>query len=317
MKAICKALLPSLLILAPVASMAADRLLAQGPGYSVIHNYAETCGQVSAITIRSQDYDFFTDDPPELQHILDAARAMLEYQCGEVEAIGVTGELTGLRGPMYTATARRSDDWMLVADRLVRETRATEYKTEGSPSFLTEDMPNYTVANLATGMSVQQAEQAMRDTFGSAPRYDAEQGLMTLQLNGCPADFDKSSRNPGSDWKCVKAWFSDQRVPTLERLQLVQVVGDTNLDALETALLERFGTPHTRHAPGGDNWWTDGMETVQMLWGEESSADTNTQQLEATLTRRDEMIVTIIELDDPGQVNSRVASERALTGFVF
>ncbi len=87
MKILPKTILLATLIVAPLASMAAERLLAQGTEYQVTHNTAGACGKSAAITIRSEDFEFFTRNSSQLQNILDGARAMIEFQCGRIEAI--------------------------------------------------------------------------------------------------------------------------------------------------------------------------------------------------------------------------------------
>ena len=101
-----------------------------------------------------------------------------------------------------------------------------------------------TLTGLALGIPLTEAQRALGKTFDSAPRYDAQSGIMRLQTGGCPVDFD-----PGRDasvampgWKCLTAWFSDQRIPVLERVELTQVLESSTV-TVKTVLLEKYGLP--------------------------------------------------------------------------
>ena len=51
-----------------------------------------------------------------------------------------------------------------------------------------------------------------------------------------------------SNSKCIKAWFSDNRVPYLQRLELTQVV-EGNLEQVNNLLINKFGSPtETSHS---------------------------------------------------------------------
>ena len=72
-------------------------------------------------------------------------------------------------------------------------------------------------------MSVDEARAAVNETFGVEPVYDTGTGVMAMQVGGCPADYDwvKLSPRPEPGWKCLQAWFTDQR---LARLYLLEPV---------------------------------------------------------------------------------------------
>lgn len=319
MKILPKTILLATLIVAPLASMAAERLLAQGTEYQVTHNTAGACGKSAAITIRSEDFEFFTRNSSQLQNILDGARAMIEFQCGRIAAIAVVGELRGLHDPVYSGKAQRDNDWILMANRSIREARKLDYRPGPAPVDTSSGQQGYTVANLKTGMSVRESENAIRKAFDATPHYDPELRLMTLHLNGCPDDYswNRPDSKPVSGWKCLKVWFSDQRVPELERLELVQVIDGTDMNVAESSLDTHFGQPDDRQVEINDNRWQRSGKMVRMSWGEHTDDDSGHRELEANLTRLDGRIVTVIELNEAGLAADWAAKNELMTGLVL
>lgn len=307
------------LTVTPLASMAAERLLAQGAEYTVTHNTPGVCGRSAAITIRSEDFDFFTRNSNQLQNILDGARAMIEFQCGRIQAIAVVGEIRDLQDPVYSGKAQRGNDWILMAERSIREARVLDTIPGPAPVDTSSGRQGYTVANLKTGMSVHESENAIRKAFDAAPRYDPELRLMTLHLNGCPDDYSWNSpdTNPVSGWKCLKVWFSDQRVPELERLELVQVIDGTDMNVAESSLNAHFGQPDDRQVEIDGSRWQRSGEMVRMSWGKHTDYDRGNRELEANLTRLGGRIVTVIELNEAGLAADWAAKNEMMTGLVF
>ena len=246
---------------------------------------------------------------------------MLAFECPGLPEIQVRGVLKGLREPVYRGTAASQGNWALQAERTVQsevpsapETAGRAPEAEGAPG---PESAAYTVAGLSPGMTVEEAGAAVADTFGVRPEYDAQNGLMTMYADGCPQGYPRNDRQlaPRAGWKCLRAWFTDQRVPKLYLLELVQVVGGHGTDAVERALTQRYGEPaQASHGapPAREN-------ALYLSWGDTvdagialpPGAPRPSHVLEAVVEPVDEVVVTTVTLSGPGLKSPRGRSQPA------
>lgn len=290
MNSIQKSIVTCVLLTIPALSIAASRLLAEGPGYTITHTTAGNCGPTEEVAIESEGIALFADQSRDLQAALDAARAMIEFQCPRVDTITVTGDLRGLYEPVYNGKAMRGDDWLLVAERSI--STASGLRENPVPEHTPR---HYSVANLETGMQLEAAQRVVLETFGALPHYDAASRVMTLSMHGCPDDIDRAGLRIDPDWKCLNAWFSDGHRPVLERLELVQVIAGTDLTNAATALESHFGAADEREAQTGRSRWGKGGRSVDLHWTDDESSPVNSA-LSARLDRKGNNVVVHIKL---------------------
>lgn len=270
----------------------AQRVLIQDTAARVTLDRPFRCGDVVEIDVESRQPDLFQRDSSGLQRIVDAARAMLSFECNDIPEIRVQGRLTGLAEPVYGGVASSQSQWTVQTVQAIRSRAAAE--TEASPTSPVQPSPSQpgepseqgmTLADLTLGMSVKEATAAISGTFGVEPAYDVSRGTLKVQVQGCPGDYDwvKLSPAPRPGWKCLTAWFTDQREARLYRLELVQVVKDEP-QAVEQLLIERFGAPAERRAETlGGSWWQSGRPVTGMAWGDTVSRPEAGVALLATL----------------------------------
>jgi hypothetical protein len=297
---------------------AADRLLMEAPGLTASLDQPLQCDQPASVTVEAAQPDLFGTQSSELQRLVDALHAMLAFECPGLPEIRVHGMLKGSGEPVYRGTAAVQGNWTLQAERTAQSEvplapGAAGGAPEGSPAA---GSAPYTVAGLSPGMTVEEAGAAVADTFGVRPEYDAQNGLMTLYADGCPQGFPWNERQlvPRAGWKCLRAWFTDQRVPKLYFLELTQVVGGRRTDAVEHALTERYGEPAQ-----GSHGAPPRQDGLHLSWG--NTIDTGialppgaprpSHVLEAVVERVDDVIVTTVTLYGPGLAAPRGRSQPA------
>lgn len=261
------------LVLAGNTHAAGGRLLFDNPDYDVFVAEEFYCDEPVGLTVRSAEPDMFEADSPELQRIVDAAQAVLAFECPTVPGVELEGRLAGLDEPVYFGVAGPDSDWTLAARQSIQsqEYQAYQPPVGGGEYGSGSGAHGFTVASLSAGMSVDEARAATADAFGVEPEYDVENGILTMQTGGCPADYDWSALSPSPEpgWKCLQAWFTDQRLARLYLLDLVQVVEARDHDALEQYLIERYGEPAHRGTRETDHGWLQAPQTIYTLgWGE-------------------------------------------------
>lgn len=260
-------------VMAANAHAAGERLLFDNFDYDVLVAEDYYCDQPVKLTVLSADPEMFEADSPELQRIVDAAQAVLAFECPIVHGVELEGRLAGLDEPVYFGVAGPGSSWELAAKQSIHSEEYEAYQAPiGHGEYESADRPHgFTVASLSAGMSVDEARAAAADTFGIEPEYDVENGILTLQSGGCPADYDWEvlSPSPEPGWKCLQAWFTDQRLSRLYLLDLLQVVEFEDPEAVEQYLIDRFGEPAYRGTRKQDRaWWQDKQAIYTMGWGE-------------------------------------------------
>lgn len=312
MKRIVLALI--ILSMATGTALAAQRALLQSPGMRVMLEDAFECGEPVHVLVEADRPELFEPEATELQRTMDAVRAMLRFECDGIPEIQIRGQLKGLEQSVYEAVVSASTDWLIS----VRQTIRT-----GDPDVLLEPAeqdpeppketvsPGLSVANLRTGMSVEEASAAVSGGFGVAPQHDPQTGLLTMYAQGCPEDFDWEALAPDPlpGWKCLRAWFTDERDSRLYRLELLQVVKAGGLSKVEQTLVKRFGDPEDSWSDTQDRGWFKGDREIQrMAWGEvvESVSAENAEdvqrpvyELQAALVVVGDAVATTMELYQP------------------
>jgi hypothetical protein len=108
-----------------------------------------------------------------------------------------------------------------------------------------------------------------------------------------------SSPRPG--WKCLRAWFTGDAAPRLERVELVQVTERTAVPDVAGLLEERFGPSDARWQTGtaGNTLQLPGDDAVHLAWGDVVAASPVTSgpprphyELEARVTENGPWTVT-------------------------
>lgn len=312
MRAIACVLSGLILAMQP-ATAADDRLLFDNPGYTVTMPESYYCNDTVTISVHSDRPGLFESDSAELQRIVDATQAVLAFECPGLHAIQVEGRLSGIGEPVYSGMSERRSNWELTATRSIQ---SEHYDRSSSPMDdegygAADDPHGFSVANLSAGMPVDEARSAVTDTFGVEPDFDIDSGVLTMLAGGCPADYDWAALSPEPErgWKCLSAWFTDQRQARLYLLDLVQVVEPADPEVVAQQLMERFGDPvyrDTRDREGG-GWWGKNEEIRMLAWGEivetrdtGSGEMTDVYTLQAKILPMDDVTVVTVTLYEPG-----------------
>jgi len=145
-------------------------------------------------------------------------------------------------------------------------------------------------------MTVEQSVKTVQKKFNEEPQYSAADGLLSLQSSGCK---DKSEPDNGySDsqlsMKCLNAWFTDERIARMDRLELIQVV-EGEMQQVESLFIEKYGNPNRILINQDQNrkqliWYStiEGQETVlQQLTADLSDADDGLIIVQTSLSSRD------------------------------
>lgn len=291
------------LLATPAGQAAGDRLLFDNPGFSVTTNALATeCGRPATVTIESNDPELFESEP-ELQRIVDGAQAVLAYECPRIRAIRVRGLLTGISDPVYKGVSRKPSGWLLDT-RQSFETQESGHDWDDSDTENDEPDRNvsvdqFNVANLQAGMPIDDAMATVEETFGIEPAYDLQEGLLTMRANGCPEDYDWSTLSPipRPGWKCLRAWFTDQRVARLYLLELIQVVDGNRAESVESFLINQFGEPEIeRRHEAVERWEEDGDAGSMLAWGKTLRTEPVSENPNAT--KRHTLQAHIIPVED-------------------
>jgi len=300
------------LFLCYAGSVAADRLLLEDgeTRTTVIGEY--DCGRSVPLAVDSDNPDLFVTDSADLQRIVDAARAILMFECDRIPEIGIEGYLKGLGGIVFQGIARDDTGWRIAATQSI-QTRAETAQSQdtvraaGGAARQSGDDPaeEIQVVGLSLGMPVADAEAAIAQSFGREPRYDMAEGRMTMEDGGCPPDYDWESdvANPQAGWKCLDAHFTDQRDARLYQLDLIQVLDGTDSDVAVERLIERFGTPMAQWTEPGSRIDQNSSEASYLAWGRAVDVSGRTgraiHELEVVVKPRGNVLVTVVKLYGP------------------
>lgn len=261
------------------AGAAEERLLFDNPDYEVTVAGDYSCGEPVPITVYSDRPELFEAGSVELQRIADAAQAVLALECPRVDVLEMEGRLSGLGEPVYAGVAEAQSGWELAARQSIQSEQYEEAYEDYQASPGEDDgygasgsTEGFTVANLSAGMTVEEARAAVADTFGVEPDYDAGHRILSMRTGGCRADYDWAalSPRPEAGWKCLQAWFTDQRQARMYLLDLVQVIESNDPAAVEQRLVDRFGEPVYRDTQNQERGLLheDRSSITVLGWGE-------------------------------------------------
>ncbi len=230
----------------------ADRVLIDDPLQTVSVSSNFSCYQPANITVDTTQPSLY-EQATQLQALSDSVRAMLSYECPQLSAIKLTGLIRGLNEVVYQGELSRNNNW------LIRQVTATDNQQYDNQTQSGEQ-ENWTanryddelvqgqldVTGIRLGMSADQVSEIITQTFAVEPHYDVNNGLMTMNPDVCSSGVVETNS------KCLKAWFSDNRIARLERIELIQVV-QANQQQVNNRLIDKYGNPiETRTNQDGD-----------------------------------------------------------------
>lgn len=275
----------------------AERVLIQNADSSVTAQEPFFCNRAIDLRIDSGSPDIFNRDSARMQALIDSTQAMLRYECPGLQDVRLSGFLRGLEKQVYSASASSNNRWKVSAESTLgeKELEALDRQAENALNR------QHTLATMQLDMSVDEVKQKVGNVFGTAPAYDHLTGLMNLELGGCPRDFPDGNNfsDPGAEWVCLKAWFTDKRIATLYKLNYLQVVKGRMQD-VQSTLIEKFGPPAKDIA--GEK-----SKTTKMVWSAESVGADNqvhNEEVEANLTRIGDHIIVDMTLHDAESIES-------------
>lgn len=286
---------------------AGARVLLEDDGLAVRMADGSRCARSVDMTVVAEQPALFERGSDRLQRVVDAAHAVLAFECPELREIRVRGELRGLSGAMFQGTAVAARDWRIEAERTIGAEQAAAagsgapVPVEGSSA---EATGAFSVAGLKLGMTANDARQAIREFFGVEPDYDIRAGIMTMRAGGCPQGFDPGAMRPRPEagWKCLQALFTDQRVATLYRMQLVQAVEAGRMEPVVDTLTQRYGRPSSRVSGTGDGAPSGlSRDGVALAWRREGAGATVGQTLRATVEPVGDTVVVTVTLAESAQ----------------
>lgn len=275
----------------PMTAAARDLVLDTGASVTVDDSF--TCEPSAGITVHADSPDVFQSGSARMQRLVDVAQAILRYECPSLDSLHVTGRLPGVESPVYDGVANAVDDWLVTARRSV----SGEDVASGTPGRAPTPEPgarSISVASVKLDMGVDEVRQRIDDVFGVEPSYEPQNGTMSLDRTGCPADpaaprAGEAYEKPGAN--CVTAWFTDRRQATLYRFRYTQSA-DGSVDDVRRVLVENFGEPRADD-------WNDAGGYRSMLWIAPPDAQAPSELLEARLFRDAGATIIDIVLVDP------------------
>ena len=270
----------------------AERVLIQNTDSSVTAAEPFFCNNTVDLRITSGSPDIFNKDSARMQALIDSTQAMLRYECPGLRDVRISGFLRGLERQVYSGNASSNSLWKVSAKSTLGAKELEALDRQAASSLNRQ----HTLASIQLDMTVEEVEQKVSNVFGTAPAYDQVTGLMNLELGGCPRDYlvGKNAAVPGTEWICLKAWFSDNRIARLYKLNYMQVVKGSMQDVRRT-LIEKFGLPGKDLAGGK-------KKATKMVWSAETAGAGNqphAEEVEANLTRIGDHIIVDLTLHDP------------------
>jgi len=277
------------------AGASAERLLVRAEGLSVHEAAPAACGAPVDLVVRGADSATFADDSPAFASAIDAARAMLLFECRSLGDIRVSGRLAARPDEeVYRGIAPASDGWR-VASAFAAPPRA------GAPAVVVSPM-DVKVAGLALGMPLEDVRRVLARDFGDLGRFDESRRSLRAEQGGCRFDF--SAGPPQAGWRCLDAGFSEGQPPALILLTLIQAVdGDQTADVVRQ-LEQRYGRPTAKQEQRRRQVFAgilpEALPVTGLGWGPEAAAGSGVRQypLEAEVMVRDGVTVVALRLVD-------------------
>lgn len=285
----------------------AERLLFDNPDYIVTTAGEQRCGQPVTIALETGNPDLLESES-KLQGVVDATRAVLAYECPTVGEIEMLGHLRGIADPVFRGIAHSESGWQLETRQSFDARAEGESWRDERPENAAPD--NFNVANLTAGMVVEEARSTVSETFGVEPSYDNREGTLSMRKGGCREDYDWAALSPPPDagWKCLRAWFTDERMERLYLVELIQVVEGRQVASIETFLSDQFGEPvHRSRSDGQEGWWQDEPSPRTLAWGEvvdttpvsDGDEQASRYTLQARVVPLNDVTVLVVTLYEP------------------
>ena len=274
-----------------VSAVWADRILIDDPQQTVTVADNFSCYRPVDITVDAVTPDLYETNQAQLQKLGDSVRAMLSYECPDLSSIMLTGLIRGLDEIVYQGELTKTNNWLIQSfalnetvsglENTLPDFTASKKVTKRYQDELKQGQLD--VTGLHLGMSIDDVTDSVIQTFGIKPHYDAAKGLMTMQNGQCPADLNTATsiENPDADLKCLKAWFSDNRVERLQRLNLYQLV-KADISQVNDLLLGKYGNPTQTQT-------ADDTTQTQMVWRAINldSGESVIQEVDAVISKVD------------------------------
>lgn len=298
-----------LLAAAALPAVASPRLLVESSAVKVFLERDLRCGHQAQLRVESQDPAVFSGHSARLQAAVDAARAVLGFECRDIPELAVSGEISGLGGESYFALENGQSDWKLKPTRTtsvapLASAGGGHSSTAGQavggpagangqkaePSGSSADGQGFVVRGLQLGLDVGEAQAALGHEFKSAAHYDASKHVLSVVDGGCAiaGDVLKRSLWPGPGDSCLEAHFENRE---LVELRYAQIVDQDQAAAIEQALVRRYGEPASKEksADGG----------VQLAWGAPLPGDAQQRELEADVSVHRGSTLLVLRLQTP------------------
>ncbi len=269
----------------------AERVLIDDPAQTVSVSNNFSCYAPANVTVDTSKPELY-EQSSQLQSLTDGVRAMLSYECPQLTAIKVTGLIRGLDDVVYQGEALRNNNWQVkqiaaVSDNQVTSLDDTENQIWTATKRYDDELTKgqLEVTNIRLGMTVDQVTNAINQAFASDPVYDANSGVMTMNSGDCKTVAK-------ADSKCIRAWFSDNRVPYLQRLELTQLV-EGNIEQINELLIDKFGSPTQTNNSSDKSkyvWRVINQKTIEELDAVVSTHADNLLMTKITLYSTDQTI---------------------------
>ncbi len=232
------------LLLLSFSNAWAGRILIDDNNQTVTLNQALDCFNAADISIDTRNPEIYDHGSRQLQNITDTVRAMLSYECPGLSEINLTGMVRGLQETVYQGNLSARNGWQIETLSLDSGQYLPASPSVQARAKITPSSEVLSLTGLSLGMSIAAAIEAVEISFDISPQYDPDNGMMTLQTGGCPEDLDINNDiyQANAEWKCLKVWFSDKRIPALERVELIQVV-QSKSNTIKQLLNEKYGEP--------------------------------------------------------------------------
>jgi hypothetical protein len=289
------AALAAALLAVGAASPAGARLLLQDQEVQVSMPGELRCGEPARIEVVSPYPDLFVGDSPRLQALLDATRAMLGYECRDIPEIEVTGRVQGSLQDRYQGSASDATRWRLASRGGFAATPAPAPPPAPAPRAAAR----YSIRDVSTGMTPDDALRQARLSFDVEPSYDAKRREMAVMRGSCQI---AESATPRPGWLCMRTLFTAGNDPRAYRVNYAQVVDQDQAEAIASQLERRFGQPVVDEQLRTSNWLRGGSPERHLAWGSatDGADGQRRHELEARIRVDGGATVLTLDLVDPG-----------------
>lgn len=292
-----------------VVAAAPGRVLLEDPAFHATVSSAMDCRAPIDLMLITPDPALLDSNTGDVQRVVDASLAAIRFQCPDITRVTVRGSLQGDARETFVAVAERNNNWLVKPERTFQlqvPGNTTDANRTGTRSSMTG--PVMILAGLKPGMSVDAARKAIASSFDSEPRLLDGGTRLVVEENGCRAGGLWQSRFsgavPGS--RCIEAWFTDVRYPSLYRVEYAEVVTARQSQEATASLVRRYGEPLVRENSPARRGVRP--QATHLAWGNAQTVDGNLRHpLQATVGPFRELTVLEISLYDvsPARMTGR------------